>query len=376
MADANLTAIQIAVQARIPVFLWGMPGTGKTKNTEAFSRILDERLWVVILSIREPSDQGGLPVIRPEGVTMEPPRWAKELVQAKHGIVFFDEFNTAPPTTQSSALRVIYGGWAGDEKLPEDTSFIAAGNPPETSTGAYDLTSAIANRWVHFNWKPEPAAWCDGMVAGWPDPHVTRLPRNWQDMIATKRGIFASFIRIRPDLLDAMPEDPAAQGRAWPSRRTWDMSAILTAAAAAAGHPEKSEVTRKLISGCVGDSAAREFTNWYVKLDLRNPEEYLANPQDTPLPRRQDQVMATLDAIASASLDRRHKKKDQIRRYEAAWVVIGRVARENKPDIVIPAARVLAPQMPDELDNKIPPEVDDIWEILDQAGIDFSQPPS
>lgn len=372
MADANLIAIQIAVQARIPVFLWGPPGTGKTKTTEAFSRILDEKLWVVILSIREPSDQGGLPVIRPEGVTMEPPRWAKELHAAGHGIVFFDEFNTAVPTVQSSALRVIYGGWAGDQKLPEETSFIAAGNPPETSTGVYDLTSAIANRWVHFDWKPDTVTWCDGMISGWPDPTARRIDPNWKNLLSTKRSTFASFIRRRGELLDAMPEDPAEQGKAWPSRRTWDMAAYLAAAAASAGFSEKSEVVRKLVAGCVGVPAQREFTSWFVKLDLRDPEDYLKDPRNTPLPRRQDQIMATLDSVASASLDRNKKRPEQIKRYESAWVVLGRVARQT-PDIAIPAARTLAPNMPDELDNKIPEEVDDIWPILEQAGIDFSQ---
>lgn len=368
--DANLFAIQLAMQARIPTFLWGVPGTGKTASIEAFAQAIEEPLWTVILSIREPSDQGGLPVIKPEGVMMEPPMWAKQLVEAKRGFVFFDEFNTSVPTVQSSALRVIYGGWAGDLKLPEETSFVAAGNPPETSTGVYDLTSAIANRWVHFDWKPDVASWVTGMISGWPTPAVRKLPAHWKGGVAAKRGNMASFISRRPELLDAMPDDPAAQGRAWPSRRTWDMSAHLAAAATAVGFDLKSEVTRKLIAGCVGESAQREFTSWWVNLDLREPEEYLADPHKTPLPKRQDQLMATLDAVASASLSREVKRPEQLRRYKAAWVVLSRVARQT-PDITIPAARILGPACPDELDNDLPSELDDIMPILIAANIDF-----
>jgi hypothetical protein len=377
VTSADVIALQTAIQAHVPTFIWGGPGIGKTAVTEAIARVLDEPIWTVILSIREPSDQGGLPRVTPEGVTMEPPMWAKQLHKSGHGIVFMDEFNGAPPTTQSSALRVVHGGWAGDLKLPEATSFVAAGNPPEISTGVYDLTSAIANRWCHFDFPLDPNAWCDGMVKGWPDTPARPLPKDWRNGISAKRGNVSSFIRVRSELLYDCPEDPAAQGRAWQSPRTWDMSALLLAAAASIGYTEKSEVARKLVAGCVGVAAQREFTNWFVKLDLRDPKEYLLDPRKTPLPRRQDQIMATLDSVASAALDRGPKRKQQIGNYESAWIVLGRVARGTDkggmgmPDIVIPAARILAPAMPDELDNKIPPEVDDVWPILEEAGIDF-----
>jgi hypothetical protein len=377
VTPADVTALQIAIQARKPCFLWGGPGIGKTAVTEAIAAALKEPLWTVILSIREPSDQGGLPIVTPDGVRMEPPMWAKQLDKEGHGIVFMDEFNTAPPTTQSSALRVVHGGWAGDLKLPEETSFVAAGNPPEISTGAYDLTSAIANRWVHFKWPLDPNSWCDGMMSGWPEISVKSLPDNWKSGIASKRGVISTFIRLRSDLLYDLPEDPTEQGKAWQSPRTWEMSAHLLAAAASVGFDEKSEVVRKLVAGCVGDSAQREFTNWFVKLDLRDPEDYLADPRHTPLPNRQDQTMATLDSVASSALDRGHNRRAQVKRYQAAWVVLGRVARSRDkggmgmPDVVIPAARVLAPAMPDELENSIPEEVDDVWPILEAANIDF-----
>lgn len=368
----NLTAIEIAVQARIPVFLWGPPGIGKTKTIEAFAEVLGEDIWTVILSIREPSDQGGLPVITPEGVRMEPPMWAKQLDKKGRGIVFFDEFNTAAPTTQSSALRVIYGGWAGDLKLPEETSFMAAGNPPETSSGAYDLTSAIANRWAHFDWTMDPVAWVNGMVSGWPTPKIPRISSRWKEALPTTRADFASFISKHSTKLHSMPEDPAAQGRAWPSPRTWDMAAALCAAAASCGYGLKSEVARQLIAACVGGPAQREFSSWHVKLDLRDPEEYLADPMGTPLPKRQDQIMATLNSVAAASLSQTVERKKMVRRYQAAWRVLGRVA-DDKPDLAIPPARILAPSMPSELDENIPPEVEKVLPTLLEGDIDFSR---
>lgn len=371
MATADLIAAQICIQARTPVFFWGGPGTGKTATLEQLAEALEEPLWTVILSIREPSDQGGLPQITDTGVKLHPPRWAYELKAKGHGIVFWDEFNTAPPTTQSSALRVVHGGWAGDEKLPLQTSHVAAGNPPEISTGAYDLTSAIANRWVHLKWPINATEWADGMVAGFPPPPISRIRLNWQDGIAAKRGVVASFIRRRGELLYDLPQSATEQGRAWKSPRTWTMASTLLAAAESAGHDTKSEVARVLVSGCVGEPGQIEFSKWFVNLDLRDPEEYLSKPFITPLPRRQDQTMATLDSVAGAALDRSKNKSDRIKRYYAAWNVLGRILKDQG-DIAIPAARTLAVNMPPEVDRKLPEEVEWILPLLEQANIDFS----
>jgi len=370
-STADIIATQVCIQARTPVFLWGGPGTGKTATLEQLAEALNEPLWTVILSIREPSDQGGLPQITENGVKLHPPRWAYELKKTKHGIVFWDEFNTAPPTTQSSALRVVHGGWAGDEKLPAATSHVAAGNPPEVSTGGYDLTSAIANRWVHINWPVDPNQWAEGMVAGFPAPPIARLRANWKEGIAAKQGVVASFIRRRGEHLYALPESATEQGRAWRSPRTWTMSAHLLAAAESAGHGPKSEAARVLVAGCVGEVGQNEFSKWYVNLDLRDPEEYLRNPLNTPLPKRQDQTMATLDSVAGAALDRGKKKAQRIERYYAAWKVLGRILK-SQGDIAIPAARTLAVNMPPEVDRALPPEVEDILPLLEKANIDFS----
>jgi hypothetical protein len=150
------------------------------------------------------------------------------------------------------------------------------------------------------------------------------------------------------------------------------MAAILMAAAAAVGYGARSEVTRVLVAGCVGDVAAGEFFAWLVNLDLRPAEEYLANPMTTPLPRRQDQVMATLASVAAAALDRSQGPKILLSRYNAAWTVIGRINRVT-PDVAIPASRILAENMPDEAANNLPPEAEHMLPILQEANIDFGR---
>ena len=56
-------ALGVAVAARVPVLLWGAPGTGKTSAIRAMAGAMDLPCETVIASIREPSDFAGLPIV-------------------------------------------------------------------------------------------------------------------------------------------------------------------------------------------------------------------------------------------------------------------------------------------------------------------------
>lgn len=372
----ELLAIMIAVQARVATFLWGGPGIGKTASLEAIASALGERLWTVILSIRDPSDQGGLPYITPDGVKLHPPLWAVEAVANGGGIISFDEFNSAPPTTQSSALRVVHGGYAGDLALPmATTSFVAAGNPSELSTGAFDLTSAISNRWFQLDFPVVTDYWLDGMTRGWPPPPVTRIPDNWRDYIPAMRALVVGFIRRNSTLLYNLPDTAIAQGRAWPSPRSWDRLATLLAAAQSIGHGPKSAVARLFALGCVGEAAQIEFSSYITRLDLKDPEEYLANP-NTPLPQRQDQLLVTLDGVvASALAQGKRSRPEFLDRMRRAWKVVGRL--HDKPDLAKNAATSLAKSLPLEFaqPSEMPEEAALFLPMLEQAKIDYGMRP-
>ncbi len=156
---STVVSLSIAIQARIPVLAWGPPGVGKTATITAVAEALGLPVEVVIASVREPSDFAGLPVIRDDGVRMEPPAWARRLAAAGRGIVFFDEVSTAPPAVQAALLRVVLDRVVGDLALPSGVAIVAAANPPEQAAGGWDLSPP-------------------GLVARRPDlgrRHVTRL---------------------------------------------------------------------------------------------------------------------------------------------------------------------------------------------------------
>lgn len=370
----HVAAAAIAIQARIPLLLWGESGIGKTAIIQAMADdSIHEPMWAITLSYREPTDQGGLPIITKDGVRLEPPAWGKALAKGGRGIVFFDELNTARPQTQASALRVVQEREIGELSLPDDTSFVAACNPPETYPGTYRLTPSMANRWCHISWPINEEGWCHGMLAGFPSPEVPRLPATWTHERRDARALISSYISVHRNALHNRPSDPYEAGRAWPSNRTWTMAADLLAACRALGHDVRSEIFMVLLTGCVGAAAARQFRKWTVALDLRDPEEYFRDPKKTALPKRQDQIRVTLDSLVSAAVAPAPKQK-RIRRCSAAWVVLDRVAK-RKPDLAVPSAHVLAVNMPEELcqPGKIPPSVDSIQAILEKAQVDYRE---
>src|SRR5262245_51120361 len=188
-----VTALGVALAARVPVLLWGAPGTGKTSVIRAMAAAAGWPCETVIASIREPSDFAGLPVVNRDGsdgarVDFAPPRWAAELARAGHGVAFFDEVSTAPPAVQAALLRVVLERTVGDLTLPDDVSVVAAANPPEQAADGWELSPPLANRFCHLDWRVEGRTVADGFSGGWPTPAPPALRPGWEQRIAVTRS--------------------------------------------------------------------------------------------------------------------------------------------------------------------------------------------
>jgi hypothetical protein len=317
----------------------------------------------VIASIREPSDFAGLPIVTHGAsrarVEFAPPSWAVELADAGHGVVFFDEVSTAPPAVQAALLRVVLERTVGDLTLPDAVSVVAAANPPEQAADGWDLSPPLANRFCHLDWPVDPRMVADGFSGGWATPQPPRLADGWERRIPVMRSWIAGFFTVRPMLVVAVPEDAAGAGRAWPSPRTWDMTARLLAAAEAAGAGELAESL--LVRGCVGGGAGVEFLTWLAEADLPDPEAVLADPDSFVLPERGDRAYAALSSVAAAVA-----ANPGDGRWERGWKAFGR-ASESAPDVAAAAARTLARCRPPGA--AIPEEVSAFAPLLRDAGL-------
>src|ERR1700722_4096431 len=209
---ATVEALGVAVAARVPVLLWGAPGTGKTSVIRAMAEALGWPCETVIASIREPSDFAGLPVVVGDGVRFAPPAWARRLAEAGRGLLFLDELSTAPPAVQAALLRVVLERVVGDLELPAEVAVVAAANPPEQAADGWDLSAPLANRLCHLSWDIDPRAVADGLAGGFTAPVVPVLPDGWAAEQHLASALVAAFLYARPALACAPPAEAAAAG--------------------------------------------------------------------------------------------------------------------------------------------------------------------
>jgi hypothetical protein len=358
-SQTTVEALGVAVAARVPVLLWGAPGTGKTSAIKAMAAALGLPCETVIASIREPSDFAGLPVVADGKVIFAPPRWARNLATQERGVLFLDEISTAPPAVQAALLRVVLERVVGDLALPEAITVIAAANPPEYAADGWDLSPPLANRFCHLDWPVEARTFAQGLSAGWPPPTVPSLPHGWDSQLAIGCGVVSGFVSVRPTLVVAMPGDGSSAGRGWPSPRSWEMAARLWTAATLARASEEARAA--LMMGAVGEGPGIELLNWAGEMDLPDPEEVLGNPGSFVLPDRGDRAYAALTAIAAAVAANPTEQ-----RWLAAWKVLGRSAGKGA-DVAALAARVLAQCRPEGV--AAPAELRHFAPVLRHAGL-------
>lgn len=331
----------------LPAMFEGKPGTAKTSTAEQEAAACGLHIETLIGSTRMPEDIGGLPVIQKDGtVKRAPDAWVQRVCKAERAVVFFDEFNHMPPSTQGATLRVINERVVGDTALPSTVRMMAARNAVEDG-GGFDMSAAMANRFGHFAWEGYSVdEWADWLLGGDTDrgepllaaTEEARVMAAWASPYAMARGLAAGFLRRRPALYHVQPEasDPKA-GKAFPSPRSWEMA--TRALAGAQVHGLNGMDADNMVSAFIGVEAAAEWAKWRALADLPDPAELLdGNVTWKHNPARLDTTEAVLSACAAFVAP-----ATQIRRLErtaALWKILGEVS-QTALDVVVPAARVL-----------------------------------
>jgi hypothetical protein len=331
--EETYLALGVCVESNVPVILWGPPGQGKTSVIKALAAKANRHLEIILASIREPQDFAGLPSIVDGKMTLVAPDWAQRLADTDSGILFTDEVNTAPPSVQAALLRVCLDKVAGDCELGLDTSVIAAANPPEQAADGWDLAPPLANRFCHLDWSLPLEVVRMGLSGTWPTYDFAKPDAaSLESALLTERSLVSGFITSRPDLVTALPDSSADQGRAFPTPRSWESAAQLSAFVTAANLSEG--VRRLLLKGSIGVAAAAEYITYRNNMDIPNPEEVLANPTAMTLPPRADQIYVLGAGILNL-LTRDNSKE----RWHAAGAVLEKIVESGHPDMAVSFAR-------------------------------------
>ena len=172
LAEAETRIIR-AFRKQRPVYLWGLPGVGKSELMTRIARLETlgkTALLDVRVALMEPTDLRGMPFYNKDSGMME---WAPpvDLPSEEYAskfdtvILFLDEMNSAAPAVQAAAYQLTLGRRVGQYKLPDNVVIVAAGNRESDKGVTYRMPTPLANRFVHlevrvdfdsyFNWAVE-----------------------------------------------------------------------------------------------------------------------------------------------------------------------------------------------------------------------------
>lgn len=354
-----------SIQTKIPLLVVGSPGIGKTKTIEQIARMLNMHLETVIGSITDPTEFLGLPeIVKDEdgeaSVRCLPPSWAKRLKNAGHGVLFLDELTDASPAVQAAMLRVILEGVVGDLKLPAGVVRIAACNKPEEAANGHEISMPLKNRFMIVNHQANPEDWREGMLAGWPDPVVDKLPDNWEDNLPQSRALVTSYIKFNESALNDLPTGTQDNLLPYSTSRSWDKVSIMLAALISTGRharmltgdPESIGLYQKLIGGLIGRQSGG-FCTWLLEMNLPNPEELLADFNRLPKDR-DDKRWACLSNVATYVI-RHRNENDFTEKYWTPSLLLCIHAAQKHIDVAAATVHTLMSLPTNQIDQNIFP---------------------
>lgn len=255
-------SLKFLTQKKVPVFLWGPPGIGKSSIVAQIAKEENIEYIDLRLSLLDPTDLRGIPFFNSEKETAlwAPPSFLPTDNDTK-GILFLDELNTAAPMVQASAYQLILDRKIGEYTLPDGWSIVAAGNRESDRGVVFRMASPLANRFVHLEMEVSVEDW-----------------RSWAMEVNIDPSIVA-FISHRPDALFTFASDNDSRSFATP--RTWAyVNEIL------ASTPDE-ELLLGLVGGAIGEELAAAFLGFrLVAKELPDIESIMDGscaviPQDT-----------------------------------------------------------------------------------------------
>ncbi len=236
--------VQKLVDKKVPVFLWGAPGIGKSSIVKQIACEKEIGFIDLRLALLDPTDLKGIPLIDKENNTA---RWISPSFLPKdgEGILFLDELNSAPPSVSASAYQLILDRAVGEYRLPDGWSIVAAGNNEIDRGVVYKMPLPLANRFVHLEMEVNVDDW-----------------REWAYKSNIDERVIA-YISFKNDSLFNF--DPKTSQKSFATPRSWEaVSNILSSGI-------EPLLLLDTVSGAVGKDTAVDFLN-FIKVADKLPD--------------------------------------------------------------------------------------------------------
>jgi len=249
-----------AFSKRRPIFLWGPAGIGKSELAQGIvdSGDLGNAMLIDLrMALMEPTDIKGIPYFNKDLSVMD---WAppidlpsQELADQYDTIVLFlDELNSAPQSTQAAAYQLVLNGKVGKYVLPKNVVIIAAGNRETDEGVTYRMPAPLSNRFVHLEMRVDYDSWLE-----------------WAVNNNIHSDVIAHITVHKQDLFDF---DPRSSSRSFATPRSWTFVSDLIE-----DGDLDNETLADLVSGAVGEGVGVKFMATMKNSGkLPNPSDVLA----------------------------------------------------------------------------------------------------
>ena len=288
-ASKITSAVDALIDSKIPTFLWGPPGIGKSSIIKQIAVAKEVRFIDLRLSLMDPTDLKGIPFYdkHEHHSVWAPPSF---LPKEGEGILFLDELNSAPPAVQASAYQLILDRQVGEYKLPEGWAIVAAGNRESDRGVVYKMPTPLANRFVHLDMEVDINDW-----------------KDW----AYKNGIderIIAYIGYKSE--DLFSFDPVLNEKSFATPRSWEFVNGVV-------HSGMDEsLLLDVISGAIGKERAISFLS-FAKVMHKLPDiEAILREGEAEYPNEPD-VLYTLSSVLVSSLlkDPEEKSLENVLKY-------------------------------------------------------------
>ncbi len=298
----------------VPALVWGGPGTGKSTFVESLARD-GFPVLTMIASLHDPTDFNGLPTLRDGRMHFAPPDWVYAFEESQQGILFLDELTTAPPTVQAALLRLVLERKVGMHSLPPKVRILAAANPPDIAASGWELSTPLANRFVHIHWDLENETYLHALDEGFENPELYKVDAGQHaERSIYWRSVVQSFLKRTGQLYTK----PAEGEYAYATPRSWDVAIALSATCDLLGFAPRPGVSQgeldhtpfvRLITGTLGGGAGTSFLQHLRQLRIPDPEEVLEGKAEVAASLRDDELHTLFTAMAGIILQRRQSSK-------------------------------------------------------------------
>ena len=279
-----MKAMQVCVNAKVPVWVWGQAGVGKSSIIRSVAKALNRDHIDVRPTMMDPVDMG-IPFIDGGVCRRAIPSW---LPTHDNTLVAIEELPDAPMSVQCALYQLVLERKLGDYDLPGGAYVCATGNRAEDGGNYNQPPAPLLNRFLHINLESSFDSWKDWAING--DNLKVELvaPKPISPSI---RPEIIGFFEFRKELLVAQPNKSEF---AFCTPRSVEMLSRIM------DQQPDADIAGELINGCIGQGTGTEFLGFMrIWRSLPNISAIEASPSRAALPITLSECYATTTYLSS-----------------------------------------------------------------------------